>query len=162
VPPRRWHKRAGPAVSDTSENALGTFPERLSARAARALSQLGVTPILGRTVVDIGGDAVTLAAADGRPERVPARTVVWAAGVRASGLAAALARACGARLDRAGRVTVGPGLTLPGHPEVFALGDMVCVNDGDGRPLGLLLWGPLLAAVTCAYHRRRCRDVSAS
>ena len=62
-------------------------------------------------------------------ERIPARTVVWAAGVMASGLAATLSEQTGAERDRVGRVTVEPDLTLPGHPEVFALGDMVRLHE---------------------------------
>jgi NADH dehydrogenase len=62
-------------------------------------------------------------------ERIPARTVVWAAGVTASGLARRLAEVTGAELDHAGRVSVAPDLTLPGHPEVFALGDMTRLGE---------------------------------
>ena len=62
---------------------------------------------------------------DGAERAIPTRTVIWAAGVTASALAAELAEQSGAELDRAGRVTVEPDLTLRGHPEVFALGDMV-------------------------------------
>ena len=61
--------------------------------------------------------------------RIPTRTVVWAAGVEASPLARALGEACGAELDRAGRLIVEPDLTLPGRPEVLAFGDMVRVRD---------------------------------
>ena len=85
-----------------------------------------MTPLLGpRRWSDIDEEAVTLATAS---ERMPARTVIWAAGVR--GLAAGAAAAARGELDRAGRVTVEPDLTLPGHPEVIALGDMVRVRDG--------------------------------
>ena len=66
-------------------------------------------------------------------QRIPARTVIWAAGVTASPLAAARPRS-GAELDRAGRVTVEPDLTLPGHPEIFALGDMVRVREPMAAP----------------------------
>ena len=66
--------------------------------------------------------------ADGARSRIPARTVVWAAGVAASPLAGQLASAAGAETDRSGRLTVDPDLTLAGHPEVFALGDMVEVR----------------------------------
>ena len=68
-------------------------------------------------------------------ERIPSRTVIWAAGVTASGLAGRLAELSGAESDRAGRVTVEPDLTLPGHPEVFALGDMVRVRRPGGEPV---------------------------
>jgi NADH:ubiquinone reductase (H+-translocating) len=122
---------------EAGERVLGGFPERLSARADRALERLGVTTLVDGPVVDVGPDAVTVETADGTPRRIAARTVVWAAGVRASGLAEQLATATGAGLDRAGRVSVAPDLTLPGHPEVFALGDMARVHDADGRPLDL-------------------------
>jgi NADH dehydrogenase len=117
---------------EAADRVLLPFPPKLSARAAGALEHLGVTPMLGRTVVGVAPDAVDVQSADGEHERIEARTIVWAAGVRASGLAAALGEASGAPVDRVGRVTVGPDLTLPGHPEVFALGDMVRVQDADG------------------------------
>jgi NADH dehydrogenase len=104
---------------EMADRVLTTFPEKLSRKAERSLERLGVTPLLGRTVVDIDEGAVTI---DGG-ERIPARTVIWAAGVEASPLAAALGE-----VDRAGRVTVEPDLTLPEHPEVIALGDMVRVR----------------------------------
>jgi NADH dehydrogenase len=63
---------------------------------------------------------------------IPARTVVWAAGVEASPLATVLAERVGGEIDRAGRITVEPDLTLPGHPEVFAIGDMVRIRTGGG------------------------------
>ncbi len=119
---------------EAAGRVLTGFPERLSARAAAALERLGVTPMLGRPVVDVDAEAVSIAAPGSDVERIPARTVIWAAGVRASGLAGALAAAGGGTVDPAGRVVVEPDLTLPGHPEVFALGDMVQVLDAEGRP----------------------------
>ena len=109
---------------ETADRVLTAFPASLSRKAATALERLGVTPLVGHTVVDVGADSVEVQAENGERERIPARTVIWAAGVTASSLAAKL----GGDVDRAGRVTVGPQLTLPGHPEVFALGDMVRVN----------------------------------
>ena len=85
--------------------------------------------MLGSTVVDVDETGITIEDADGTKQHIPARTVVWAAGVTASGLASQLAEATGAEQDRAGRVTVEADLTLPGHPEVFALGDMVRLRD---------------------------------
>ncbi|HYM57153.1 MAG TPA: NAD(P)/FAD-dependent oxidoreductase [Solirubrobacteraceae bacterium] len=120
---------------EAGERVLSSFPPSLSASAARALEQLGVTPLVDRMVVGIDGDGVTLSAPDDTTERVPARTVIWAAGVAASSLAARLGEATGAELDRVGRVTVEPDLTLPGRPEVFALGDMVRVRDASGDPV---------------------------
>jgi NADH dehydrogenase len=119
------------------DRVLTSFPPSLSAKAQRSLEGLGVTPLLGRTVVGVDSAGVTIKDGSGRSDRISARTVVWAAGVNASDLAARLADLTGAERDRAGRVTVEPDLTLPGHPEVFALGDMVRVRGADGTPLDL-------------------------
>ena len=75
--------------------------------------------------------SVTVKGPDG-DRRIPARTRIWAAGVQASPLARMLAEATGAGTDRAGRVAVQPDCSLPGHPEVFAIGDMVQLNDLPG------------------------------
>jgi NADH:ubiquinone reductase (H+-translocating) len=117
---------------EATDRVLGSFPPSLSAKAQRSLQRLGVTPLLGRTVVGVDADGVTVDDGAGQAERIPTRTVIWAAGVTASPLAAMLAERSGAELDRAGRVTVEPDLTLPGHPEVFALGDMIRVRGTDG------------------------------
>ncbi len=109
---------------ETADRVLTSFPPSLSAKAARSLEKLGVTVLTGRSVTAIDHDSVTV-----DEERIPARTVVWAAGVTASSMAARLAELTGAARDRAGRVTVEPDLTLPGHPEVFALGDMVRLQE---------------------------------
>ena len=119
---------------EIADRVLTTFPESLSRKALRSLEHLGVSPLLGRTVVDIEEEAVTVQSADGGSERIPARTKIWCAGVTASGLAARLAEQADGELDRAGRVAVEPDLTLPGHPEVFAIGDMVSVRGADGTP----------------------------
>jgi NADH dehydrogenase len=140
---------------ELAERVLPLFPPRLSARAARALEELGVTPLVGRTVVGIDQQSVTTAAGEGESEQLPARTVVWAAGVVASKLAGALAAETGAELDRAGRVAVGPDLTLPGHPEVMALGDMVQVHGAAGKPVPL----PGLAPVAMQQGRYAARAI---
>ena len=119
---------------EASDRVLTSFPPSLSAKAKRSLERLGVTALLGRTVVGVDAEGVSVDDGSGQTERIPTRTVVWAAGVTASPLAAMLAERSGAELDRAGRVAVGPDLTLPGHPEVFALGDMVRVRGDDGVP----------------------------
>jgi NADH:quinone reductase (non-electrogenic) len=117
---------------ETADRILTTFPPSLSRKASRALEKLGVTPTLKQTVVDIDRDGVSLQGPDGEPQRVQARTVIWAAGVRASRLAGQLGELAHADVDKAGRVSVGRDLTLPGHPEVIVLGDMVRVSDGAG------------------------------
>ena len=116
-----------------ADRILGSFPESLSRRAVRALERLGVTTVLERLVVGVDPDGVTVQLPGGGTERVAARTVIWAAGVRASGLGGALARDSGAEVDRAGRLTVERDLTLTGHPEVIALGDMVRVRGASGE-----------------------------
>jgi NADH dehydrogenase len=103
---------------------LPAFPPKLSAKAQRSLEKLGVTVLTGRTVVGMDEGSVTIDA-----EPIETRTVIWAAGVTASSLASRLGELTGANQDRAGRVSVEPDLTLPGHPEVFALGDMVRVGE---------------------------------
>jgi NADH:quinone reductase (non-electrogenic) len=117
---------------EAADRLLTAFPPSLSEKAARSLRKLGVTPMFDSTVVDIDGQGVTIEEAGGGRDRIPARTVVWAAGVSASPLASRLGELTGAEIDRAGRITVEPDLTLPGHPEVFALGDMVRVRDDSG------------------------------
>jgi NADH:quinone reductase (non-electrogenic) len=123
---------------EVADRVLTTFPPKLSAKAARSLRRLGVTPMLGRTVVGIDPEGVDIQAPDGATERVASRTVIWAAGVRASKLGTTLAELAGAEVDRAGRLTVERDLTLTGRPEVMAIGDMVRVRDvasGEGVEL---------------------------
>ena len=117
---------------EAADRLLTAFHPSLSEKAAKSLQRLGVTPMLGATVVGIDEQGVTIDVGGTETMRVPARTVIWAAGVAASELAARLGALTGADVDRAGRVTVEPDLTLPGHPEVFAIGDMVRVRDPDG------------------------------
>jgi len=132
---RRINPRQGRVLLvEAAERVLTSFPPSLSRKAARSLKHLGVTPVVERMVVGIDDEAVTVEAPDGTMEHVPARTVIWAAGVTASGLAAQLAEQTRAELDRAGRMAVEPDLSLPGHPEVLALGDMVRVRGSDGTP----------------------------
>ncbi len=124
-------------IVEALDRVLTSFPESLSRKAARSLEQLGATPLVGHMVVDVTPESVAIRGPDGDTERIETRTVIWAAGVTASELAASLAEAAGLDVDRAGRVTVGPDLTLEGHPEVLALGDMVRVqgSDGETQPL---------------------------
>jgi NADH dehydrogenase len=118
---------------EANARVLPAYAAQLSASAARSLERLGVRLILGTRVVDMDWESVTVSAFAGDDRRlIPARTKIWAAGVRASPLAAALGGAAGADVDRAGRVRVDPWLRLPGHPEVFVIGDMNRVADGRG------------------------------
>jgi NADH dehydrogenase len=122
---------------EAADRVLTTFPASLSVKAARSLAKLGVTVLLSRMVVGVDGESVTIDDRSGHSERVPSRTVIWAAGVTASSLAGLLGELTGAERDHAGRVTVEPDLTLAGHPEVFALGDMVRVRGSDGASVVL-------------------------
>jgi NADH dehydrogenase len=127
---RHSDPRAGRVLLvEMAGRVLPAFPPSLSRRAARSLEQLGVTLSLSHTVVDVQPDGVEIRARDGTTSRIGTETVVWAAGVTASPLARALGEASGADVDRAGRVAVELDLTLPGHPEVLAFGDMVRVRD---------------------------------
>jgi NADH dehydrogenase len=125
-------RRSRVLLIEMADRVLTSFPPSLSRKAAHSLESLGVTLLLNRTVVGIDEEAVTLAAPDGSTERIAARNAIWAAGVAASSLASELGRLSGVDVDRAGRVTVEPDLTLPGYPEVLALGDMVRVRSRDG------------------------------
>jgi NADH dehydrogenase len=120
---------------DALDRVLTSFPHSLSRKAQRSLERLGVTIMLNRTVIGIDAESVTLSSPDESTERIRSKTVIWAAGVTASALARGLGELSGAEIDRAGRLTVEPDLTLPGHPEVIALGDMVRVRGADGTPV---------------------------
>lgn len=108
---------------EASPRILGPYPPELSVKAEQSLHKLGVLTLTGARVVAIDKNGVDLEVS-GTHKRFEAHTVVWAAGVQASGLGATLAAQTGATLDRAGRITVEPDLTVPGHPEIFVLGDL--------------------------------------
>jgi NADH dehydrogenase len=96
-----------------------------------------VTVRLSNTVIDLDDESVTVRAADGAEERIPTYAVVWAAGVMASELASQLAQQAGLDIDRSGRLEVSEDLSLPGHPEVLAIGDMVRIRQASGPPVAL-------------------------
>ncbi len=110
---------AGPRV-------LAGFPDDLSAYAQRSLEEIGVEVILGQPVTECSADGVVYGG-----KRLAARTLIWAAGVRASRAAEWL----NAPADRAGRLQVMPDLTVPGHPDIFAIGDTVTIADANGNPV---------------------------
>jgi NADH dehydrogenase len=105
---------------------LAAFPPPLQERARRDLEQLGVQVHTGSVVTGVEAEAVLIGA-----KRIPAATILWAAGVAAS----PLGRALGAPTDRAGRVLVNPDLTVPGCPNVFVVGDLASLTDEQGHPL---------------------------
>ena len=127
---RKDFRRIDPASArvvlvEAADRVLPPYPPDLSAKAQRQLERLGVEVRVGAAVTGVERDAVHLGA-----ERIDARTIVWAAGVAAS----PLGRALSPQVDRAGRVPVEPDLTLPGHPEVSIVGDLVALQQ-DGRPV---------------------------
>jgi NADH dehydrogenase len=117
-----------------ADRVLPPYAPELSKKARRALERLGVTVETHARVIEVYDDHVVVDQA-GKHRTIPTCTVLWAAGVQASPLAKALGAASGAEVDRVGRVTVGPNLTLPGHPEVFVIGDMALSLGADGKPL---------------------------
>lgn len=107
------------------DRVLPSYPPELSAKARRQLERLGVRVRVNAMVTGIDDHGVSIG-----EERIPTRTVLWAAGVKASPLAACL----GAPLDRAGRVRVESDLSVPGHPEIFVVGDLAYLEQ-DGKPV---------------------------
>jgi NADH dehydrogenase len=109
---------------EAMDRVLPGYPPGRSASAKRQLERLGVTVRTQTRVVDITEREVDVEpAAGGERERIPCRTVLWAAGVQTSSFSRAVAKAAGAETDKAGRVKVGPDLTVAGHPEIFVIGD---------------------------------------
>jgi NADH dehydrogenase len=155
---RRIDSREGRILLvEAADRLLTSFPPSLSAKAKRSLERKGVTPMLNATVVAIDAESVTVEPKGGERERIPTRTVIWAAGVTASKLASTLGDLTGAELDRAGRLAVEPDLTLPGHPEVFALGDMVRVKNAAGDAVTL----PGVAPVAMQQGRYAAKVIAA-
>ena len=125
---KREFRRIDPAAAkvllvEAGPRVLPAFPSSLSAKAQRQLERLGVLVRTGHAVTGVDGEGVWIG-----EERIAARTVLWAAGVAASPLGAAL----GVPVDRAGRVRVTAGLSIPGHPEVFVIGDLAAVPEETG------------------------------
>jgi NADH dehydrogenase len=112
---------------DGGDRLLRTYTPGLSASAQRQLARLGVETLTGRIVADVTPEGVTLQGG----EQIRAATVLWSAGVLASPLGETL----GVELDRAGRVSVNPDLSVPGHPELFVIGDLAAINGKQGQPL---------------------------
>ena len=111
---------------------LPPFGAKLGAKTKEELEKLGVEVLLGAMVTDVDERGIEVQYKDGRTERIDAVTKIWAAGVQANPLGRTLAEQTGAPLDRAGRIGVNPDLTLPGHPEVFVVGDMIALDNLPG------------------------------
>jgi NADH:ubiquinone reductase (H+-translocating) len=117
-----------------ADRALPSYPPKLSEAARKMLVKLGVVVRTGAMVTNIQAESVTIKEGD-RTESIPTRTVLWAAGVLASPLGRILSKEAGATLDNAGRVVVHPDLTIPGHPEIFVIGDLANFSHQTGKPL---------------------------
>jgi NADH dehydrogenase len=137
---------------DAGDRVTAAFSEKLSAKVAKYLAELGVTVRQGARVTSIDAQGITFQTG-GSEERIDARTVVWAAGVQAVGFAKTLAEATGAQTDRAGRVQVGADLTVPGHSEISAIGDATQVPGPGDRPL------PGLATVSIQQARHVAKAI---
>jgi NADH:quinone reductase (non-electrogenic) len=135
---------------DAGDRVVPAFSERLSKKVAEQLSRLGVTVREGARAAAIYSHGVTIEVGEAT-ERIGARTVIWAAGVRSAPLTDALAGATGASTDRAGRIEVNPDLTLPGRPEISVIGDGACLAGPEGKPLP----GLATVAIQQAHHVAR-------
>ncbi|WP_306204129.1 NAD(P)/FAD-dependent oxidoreductase [Actinoplanes sp. RD1] len=120
-------RKARIILIDAVDAVLKTFGDALSTRALKQLHELGVEVELETKVVNVDSTGIEVETKRGH-ERIESRTKMWAAGVAAPPLAKKLAAAAGAQTDRAGRIMVEPDCTLPGHPEIFAVGDMMALD----------------------------------
>lgn len=143
------------------DRVLPAYPPDLSQRALDDLTRMGVTVRLNCLVTDVREGSVTVRCG-GDEQTILAHTVLWAAGVQASPLARTLAQATGAETDRAARILVQPDLTLPGHPEIFVIGDMANYSHQTGKPLpGVAPVAMQQAKYAVALIQRRLRGDSA-
>ena len=130
--------RARVILLDAAPAVLPPFGAKLGARAAARLEKMGVEIQLGAMVTDVDRNGITVKDADGTIRRIESACKVWSAGVSASGLGADLAAQSDVELDRAGRVKVLPDLSIPGHPNVFVIGDMAAVEGVPGVAQGAI------------------------
>ncbi len=117
---------------DGAPRILPAFDERLSERAAHHLRKFGVEIQTNAMVVGVDADGIEIQGPDGGRRRIAAMTKIWTAGVEASPLGALLAKQSGAELTRHGQVKVRPDCTLPGHPEIFVVGDLMALDSLPG------------------------------
>jgi NADH dehydrogenase len=121
-------KTARIVLLDAADTVLGAYPERLRRRAQLDLERLGVEVCFGTRVVGVDETGLDVSTGEGAMGRIEARTKIWAAGVQGSRLGRLLADRAGANVDRAGRVEVHADCSLPGHPELFVVGDLMALN----------------------------------
>jgi NADH dehydrogenase len=131
---------------------LPPFAPKLQKYTKKRLEQMGVEVRLNSLAVDMDHESITVKGPDGL-ETIRTRTRIWAAGVQASPLARLLAEKAGVETDRAGRIPVNPDCTVPGHPEVFAIGDMVSLNKLPGVAQPALQEGKYVGKVIKARVR---------
>ena len=124
-------RRATIYLMDAADAVLGSFDESLQVKTRASMEKLGVRVLLGAKVVDVDARGLEYQDSSGATHRIQALTKVWAAGVAASPLARVLADQVGLEVDRAGRIPVNADLTLPGHDDVYVVGDMASL---DGLP----------------------------
>lgn len=134
---RRNYRRIKPedarvVLVEGTDRLLGSMGARVARLTARKLTRMGVELHLGAMVDGMDDEGVEITKSDGHKERIPAATKIWAAGTRASGLSDVLAKEAGAEVDKAGRVRVAPDCSVPGHPEVFVVGDLMALDDLPG------------------------------
>lgn len=125
-------EKARVVLVDAAPQVLPPFGESLGGKAQRSLEKLGVEVMLGAMVTNVDEFGLEVKFKDGSTERINSTAKIWAAGVQANPLGKLLAEQTGAPLDRAGRIGVNPDLTLPGHPEVFVVGDMISLDNLPG------------------------------
>jgi NADH:quinone reductase (non-electrogenic) len=130
--------RARVILLDAAPAVLPPFGEKLGTRARARLEKMGVEIQLGAMVTDVDANGITVKDSDGTVRRIETACKVWSAGVQASGLGRDLAEQSSVELDRAGRVKVLPDLSLPGHPDVFVIGDMAAVEGVPGVAQGAI------------------------
>jgi NADH dehydrogenase len=130
---------------DAAPAVLPPMGEKLGKKAAARLVKMGVEIQLGAMVTDVDRNGITVKDSDGTIRRIESSCKVWSAGVSASPLGRELAEQSGAEIDRAGRVRVLPDLTIPGHPNVFVVGDMAAVDGVPGVAQGAIQGGKYAA-----------------
>jgi NADH dehydrogenase len=143
---------------EAMDRVLPTYPPDRSASAKRQLEALGVEVRLGTRVVAIDDERVTASVGAGdaaRTEEIPARTVLWGAGVAASSFVRRVAEATDAATDRNGRILVAPDLTVPGHPEIFVVGDAAVEPWKPDRPTPGVAQGAMQGGTHAAKTIRR-------
>jgi NADH:ubiquinone reductase (H+-translocating) len=130
---------------DAAPAVLPPMGEKLGKKARARLEKMGVEIQLGAMVTDVDRNGITVKDSDGTIRRIESATKVWSAGVSASPLGRDLAQQCDVEIDRAGRVKVLPDLSIPGHPNVFVVGDMAAVEGVPGMAQGAIQGGKYAA-----------------